>query len=333
MDIVRLAALSSTALRTKDWVALEDLSKRLLAILNQDPESNEIDIRMVAKNYLAAILGDGKFLLEDDRIGRSHFEKGVKTLNDFLVKSPLKFRSTIRSELWQLSQVQLLLSQPRSDARNKAAAGLRKLARPDLAVELMTFELKKSRLNYYSLVVRGSAFVDLRMIDEAIEDGGLALKYSLESNKNFPLTLLARAYRDKFKRDGDFETAEKALNYAFEALRLRRNAYIAKVFISIVRAIGTSEHDVFIDELRSTLNFDFDTPDPLAVSTAQNIVLASEDSEVLHDDDIWFDDSESLDEYPEVDINEEDTVSDYFSEYFEEYEDSLLDPRSPHLEP
>jgi hypothetical protein len=333
MEMVQLAALSSNALRAKDWVTLEDLSKRLLEILNRDPASNETDIREVAKNYLAAILGDGKFLLEEDHAGRNHFEKGVEALNDFLQKSPLKFRSAIRSDLWQLSQVQLLLSQPRSDARNKAASGLRKLARPDLAIELTTFELKKSRLNYYSLVVRGSAFVDLRMIDEAIEDGGLALKYSLESNKNFPLTLLARAYRDKFKRDGDFEAAESALNYAFEALRLRRNPYIAKVFISIVRAIGTAEHDDLIDELRSTLNFDFDTPDPLAVSTAQSIILASEDSDELHDDDIWLDDSESLDEYFEVDINEEDTISDYFGEYFEEYEDSLRDPRSPHLEP
>lgn len=175
--------------------------------------------------------------------------------------------------------------------------------------------------------------MDLSQIDFAIVDGELALKHSLIENRNFALTLLARAYREKFKTEGDFASAERALELALESLAIRKDPYIARVFISIVRAIGSPEYDELIEELKSSLNFNFNSPDPLAIEIAEGLVTDQADTETLHDDDPWgdLDDIDDL-TYTNRDFAEE-TISDYFEDYFEDYADSLSDPSRPHLEP
>ena len=333
MNIVEVSQLSSKAYQAKDWKTLEKLSKELFLLLRASIESKPADIHAVAKNYLASIIAEGRFLLGEDPTGLAHFKKGVTAFKWFLNESSPKLRIELRPELHHLYQVQLLLTHFQSDSINKASSSLRKLARPDLAIELTSSVLQKSRLNYYSLVVRGSAYVDLSQIDSALVDGELALKHSLPENRNYALTLLARAYREKFKSDGDFASAERALELALESLAIKKDPYIARVFISIVRAIGTPEYDELIVELKSSLNFNFNSPDPLAIEIAEGLVTDQADTELLHDDDPW-DDIDDIDDltYSDRDFEEE-SISDYFSDYFEDYEDSLIDPSRPHLEP
>lgn len=333
MNIVEVSQLSSKAYQAKDWKTLEKLSKELFLLLRANVETKPADIHSVAKNYLASIIAEGRFLLGEDTTGLAHFKKEITAFKGFLDESSPKLRIELRPELHHLYQVQLLLTHHQSDSINKASSSLRKLARPDLAIELTSSVLQKSRLNYYSLVVRGSAYVDLSQIDFAIVDGELALKHSLIENRNFALTLLARAYREKFKTEGDFASAERALELALESLAIRKDPYIARVFISIVRAIGSPEYDELIEELKSSLNFNFNSPDPLAIEIAEGLVTDQADTETLHDDDPWgdLDDIDDL-TYTNRDFAEE-TISDYFEDYFEDYADSLSDPSRPHLEP
>jgi tetratricopeptide (TPR) repeat protein len=335
MNIVELSKQSSEAYRDRDWARLETVSKELFLLLCVKIDSNPKDIRSVAKNYLASIVAEGKFLLGEDPKGELHFADGLSSFKAILIQSPTKIVELIHPELFNISQIQLFLTRRQSDSLNKAASSLRRLARPDLAIELTSAEIAKSRLNYYSLVVRGSAYVDLLMIDEAIKDGEISLKYSLPVQRNYPLTLLARAYREKFKKNGDFKDGEYAIEMALEALEIKKDAYIARVFISIVKALGTSEYDDLIAELNSTLNFSFNSPDSLAIEIAQNVVEDQAHPEIYLEDDPWGDiDGNDETAITEDDHNDEgETISDYFADYFEEFSDSLRDPRSPHLEP
>ena len=334
MDMSELAKRSAVALKAKKWADLESISRELLSMLRLDPNVNELDLRKVARNYLAAIVGEGKFLTTSDPIGLTHFNEGIQSFQTFLRANPVEFTSKVRPEIKKIQQVQLFLTQPRSDSLNKAASSLRRLGRPHLAIELANKELSNSRLNYYSLVVRGSAFVDLNQIDFAIADGELSLKHSLSEKKNYSLTLLARAYREKFKRDGLIDDGQEALKYATQALKVDRNPYIARVFISIVRTLGSTEFEELIAELKASLNFNFDSADLLAVEISNSILQSTEVENVIHEDPWDFDSVDDDGEWLNAE-NEEvgDSISDYFEDYFEEYADSLDNPRMPHLEP
>lgn len=334
MEIAELAKKSAAALKAQDWGELETVSRELLTRLRLDPDVNELDLRKVAKNYLASIVREGRFLTTSDPVGQSYFNEGISSFQRFLRASPPEIAIKVRPEIRHIQQVQLFMSQPRSDSLNKAASSLRRLGRPHLAIELTNQELSNSRLNYYSLVVRGSAYVDLNQIDLAIEDGELSLKHSLSEKKNFSLTLLARAYREKFKRDGLIDDGEQALNYAIQALEVDKNPYVARVFISIVRALGNSEFEELIAELKASLNFNFDSADLLAVQISNSILQTEEVENLVHDDDPWAADSDDSDsEWLTVESEDEEAVSDYFEDYFEEYVDSLDNPQMPHLEP
>ena len=200
-DVAKSCAL---ARRKKDWEELEVHSRELLNLLKATPDRHDVDLRVAAKNYLSSILGEGKFLLGSDPKGLARFQNGISTLQLFLKVDSAEILKRILPEIRNIDLVRIYLSDGKSDAKNKAASSLRKLGRPDLAIELASDELLKSRLNYYSLVVRGSAFVDLGQIDLAIQDGAIALRHSTKDRRIFPLTLLARAYREKFKKDGHF---------------------------------------------------------------------------------------------------------------------------------
>ncbi len=112
---------------------------------------------------------------------------------------------------------------PRALAMNKAASVLRRLARPDLAVELTTHQLSLTRLNYYSLVVRSSAYIDLGKLDEAIADGELAQKHEPQDSLNYSAITLSRGYRERYKRDAVIEDGEKSLEFARQALEIVTN--------------------------------------------------------------------------------------------------------------
>ena len=334
MELSKLASLSAIALSKGNWKDLELLSTELLKKVRTDPSVLENDLRRVARNYISSIIGEGIFLTGSDTSGQDHFEAGIKTLRSLIGSGNSELVSKIRPEIRHLQQIQLFMTRPQTDSLNKAAASLRKLGRPHLAIELTSSEVQKSRLNYYSLVVRGSAYVDLKMHEMAIIDGELALKHSPGEKKNYALTLLARATNGLFKSNGVLDDGEKALSYALEALKIKRDPYIASVFISIVRALGKPDYDELIAELHSSLSFDFDLADPVAVNISTSILEKSSVDNSIQIDPWGIDyDEEDEEELQSSDFDDEDSISDYFEDYFEDHADSLADPQSPHLEP
>jgi tetratricopeptide (TPR) repeat protein len=333
VELSELASLSAVALKKNNWKDLELLSTELLKKIRTDPRMHENDLRRVARNYIASIIGEGLFITGSDASGQDHFENGIKTLQKLINSSNNEIISKLRPEIRHLQQIQLFITAPQTDSLNKASASLRKLGRPQLAIELTNSEVQKSRLNYYSLVVRGSAYVDLKLHELAIKDGELALKHSPGEKKRYALTLLARATNGLFKVNGVLDDGEQALSYALKSLEIKRDPYIASVFISIVRALGTSDYDELIAELNSTLVFDFDKGDPVALEISTSIIQKT-NFETSIQDDPWGIDYEEVEEDLEAsDFDDEDSISDYFEDYFEEYSDSLADPQRPHLEP
>lgn len=336
MKAFELSRGCAEALRANDWKKLESLSTELLTSLDLDPSSIETDIRKVARYYLASIIGNGNFLKFSDTVGLEHFNAGVHAFRKFIGSSKRNLFTTLRPEIQHIRQIQLFITKPQADTLNKVAKSLRRIGRPHLAVELATAEIQKSRLNYYSLVVRGSAYVDLKMFEAALRDGELALKYSPGETRRFALTLLARAKKDQFKFNGLLNDGELALSYALQSLEIKRDPHTAKIFISIVNALGISEYDELIDELNSTLLFNFDQVDPVATQISESIVEQSQIEETIEEDDPWgieSDEENFDDDWSTSSFDEEDSISDYFEEYFEEFSDSLNDPQSPHLEP
>ena len=210
MEISELASLSAIALRKNDWKDLELLSTELLKKIQIDPNVHENDLRRVARNYIASIIGKGLFLTGSDSSGKEHFEAGIQKLQELISTKNNKVLSKLRPEIRHIQQIQLFMTKPQTDSLNKASASLRKLGRPHLAIELTNSEVQKSRLNYYSLVIRGSAYVDLKMHELAIKDGEVALKHSPGDKKRYALTLLARATNGLFKVNGVLDDGEQA---------------------------------------------------------------------------------------------------------------------------
>lgn len=334
MEITELARLSSIALGKSNWRELELLSRELLEKLQLNPNTHENDLRRVARHYIVSIIGEGRFLIGSDSAAQEHFLAGIKSLQKLISSSSDELISTLRPEIRHIQQIQLFMARPQTDSLNKAAASLRKLGRPHLAIELTTSEVQKSRLNYYSLVVRGSAYVDLKLHDLAINDGELALKHSPGDKKRFALTLLARATNGLFKDNGLLDDGEQALSYALKSLEIKHDPYIARVFISIVRALGISEYDELINELNLTLKFDFDLADPVALEISASILHQTEFESSIEEDPRGIDfDEEDAGDWLTSDFDDQDSISDYFDDYFEDYTDSLADPQRPHLEP
>lgn len=332
--ISELAKKSSIALKTKNWEELETVSRQLLQILGKEEIVHEPDLRKVARNYLASIFRDGKFLLVEDKAGLLRFQDELIGFRRFIESSPPIFLESVRPEIRYIQQVQLFLADGRGDAANKAASSLRRLGRPDLAIALSTESLKGSRLNYYVLVVRASAHVDLNEPELAIPDLELALKHSPSDKQTYPLTVLARAYREIFKRNGYFKDGEKALEYAEKSLSLDRNPFIARIFISIVRALGNLDYEELISELESSIIFDFENADDLAIEISKSILdseLLEETLEEIEPDEDFIDDLDG--DWIDNEESDYDSPSDYFEDYFEDYVESLNDPQRPHLEP
>jgi len=334
MDLVELSNRSGEALRKSDWVALETLSLKILLLLNKNRSKAESDIRKVARNYLCAIVGDGEFLLRKDNPGLSHFDSRANSFFRFLQNEATEFIPTLSQEIRDLQQLQLFLTQERSDTRNKAASSLRRLGRPQLAIDLTSIEISKSRLNYYSRVIRGSAEVDLGLFDEAIEDAEIALKHSLPGSKYYPLIVLARAKIGNCKKYGLLSDGEDAVQLALQALHLDESIYTVKVFISAVRTIGSEDYEELIQKLESK-NYQLKTsPDTVAIEIAESVLAQTDTFENSAEGLEWLNDPDALDDL-EADFifNNEEKISDYIEEYFEEYADSLNDPQRPHLEP
>ena len=204
-SFVELTQSYSHAYMSQDWDELVRIGEKVGALIGLKNTGNVKDIREVAKIYLGSLLGSGAFLSTKDIDAANQFTHGLARVEKYATENDSKFITEFSSLIKSGYEIQLYLTSKQSDSRNKAAAALRKLARPDLAIYLASQQLEITRLNYYSLVVRSAAYSDLFRFENAISDGKKALKYSPLDKKHFPLVSLSRAYIERFKQTGDIE--------------------------------------------------------------------------------------------------------------------------------
>jgi tetratricopeptide (TPR) repeat protein len=339
-----LYARYSKAFKNSDWKELSECSADLGRILVGNPASNVMDIRDVAQKYLGSLVGSGRFLftkVTDNDL--SSFEEGLLLIEKQLARKNKSIESALVPVIKSAYELQLFLLKPQSDNLNKASAALRVLARPDLAIELVSIQIAQSRLNYFSRNIRAAAYSDLRNFSAAIEDAQIGLKYSPKDKAHYLHVSLARALVGRFKATGDLEDCEKAFFHAEQAFRDKPDNYSANTFLKVIHALGTVGLEDLIASLEAVGKNPTNLLDMNALEIARDVIKKSksdssrkpdtpEDSSFI---DPWFDDFSEIEEEIELDLenDEEDSVSDYFEDYFEEYSDSLNDPQRPHLEP
>lgn len=331
------------AYQAKQWEALEQIGQQIGLIIGGEFSGTVQDIRELSRVYLGALLGSGDCFSKKDTNLEQQFKDGLISIENYSKKSKLENRTSLTPIIKSAYEIQLFLTKKQADSRNKAASALRKLARPDLAIILTTQQLEMSRLNYYSLVVRGAAHSDLSQFSLAIADCQKALKYSPADKKYFALVSLSRAYINRFQQTGEISDSEMAFDLAKNCFELKPDEYSANTFLKVIHIIDLPGMDELIENLRSvqkTQNYELDQK---AIEIAKSVLLystpgpkigiLSEVDDLLPDElfDGWLD-LENDEDFVSDDADIE-APEDYFEDYFEDYVDSLNDPQNPHLEP
>lgn len=241
-SLSKLLDLSQVARESGDWVKLEEISITILRGIFSGNVVKEDTLKKIIINYLSSIVGTGDFLLElSDKKSKKYLD-GLEKLNQFLTKRP-HFYNSIDPIIQSGREIALLALDPTSQNRNKISKNLRKVARPDLAVEICLQILETTRLNYYTLTVLCGAYCDLGNFDSAIEVAQRALKYEPDSGKTFVLNSLVRAHTLKFKSNGDFNEIDFALKFAHESINIKLDAYSANAYIAAAVA-STYDHEI-----------------------------------------------------------------------------------------
>lgn len=333
----------SAAYRSQNWVLLAQIGEELSKKIGGKFSGTVKDIREIAKIYLGSLVGSGEFLTNPDSKLAGGFTRGLNAIENFASENEVRFKGEFSSIIKSGYEIQLFLTSKKSDARNKAASALRKLARPDLAIQLASQQLEVTRLNYYSLVVRCSAYCDLSNFNSAILDGKKALRYSPVDKKHFPLVSLTRAYVERFQQTGDLSDCEEAFSLAEKSFELKPDEYSANVFLRVIYAIGLTGMEALIANLQNIERKNTFQLDEKAIEIAKEVLRNTtpglgtfepvEADQLLADES--FDDWLSLESEESFDSADEaqDLPEDYFEDYFEDFADSLNDPQRPHLEP
>lgn len=323
-NISELLKESARADKQQDWVRGEQINKEILLQMRGVKRLQTDELLLVAKRYLRSIFGAGLFLFDSRHPEREVFIKKVETFKAF-TQSNQKWRSLLEGTERDLHEVQLFLRMTRADARNKAANALRRLGRPDLTIMLCEFLLAESKLNYYVLTTRSWAFGDLGQIEKALVDAELAMKYQPKGN-NYPQIALSRAYRKRFKRDGDLDDSKSAIRWGREALIANRNFFAANQLVTALLAAGVSRDDPEIQSLEKEFPNVIRSADRVAIESATDVIY----EDIIKNEE----DFEELNVPEEAEeVIEEDSPEDFVEDYFPEYYESLRNPRLPHLEP
>lgn len=331
------------AYNAKQWEALEKIGQRIGIIIGGEFTGTVQDIRELSRVYLGALLGSGDCLSKKDSELEQLFKHGLTSIENYSKKSKIATETLLTPIIKGAYEIQLFLTKKQSDSRNKAASALRKLSRPDLAVVLTTQQLEITRLNYYSLVVRGAAYSDLSHFSLAIADLQKALKFSPSDKKYFALASLSRAYINRFQQTGEISDSEIAFDLAKNCFELKPDEYSANTFLKVIHTIGLNGMEDLIENLRNVQKTHHYELDKKAIAIAKEVLLNSTPAPktgiLLEVDDLLAD--ELFDNWLDLEIDDDfvgdnediDSPEDYFEDYFEDYVDSLNDPQNPHLEP
>jgi tetratricopeptide (TPR) repeat protein len=342
-DFENLLAEYTSAYKSQQWEKLEQIGQRIGLLIGGEFNGTVGEIHQISKLYLGSLLGTGEFLTNSNSELEDRFESGLTFVENYSNTSKIEVKTSLTPLVKSGYEIQLFLTKRQSDARNKAASALRKLARPDLSIILTTQQLEITRLNYYSLVVRAAAYSDLSLFSKAIDDGQKALKFTPSENKYFALGTLSRAYINRFKQTGEISDSEIAFELAEKSFNLKPDDYSANTFLKVIHTIGLLGMEDLIASLQNvqkTHHYQLDqkaieiAKEVLRNSTARPILGALAESDDLLADalfDNWLE-LENEDDFDSEDLDV-DRAEDYFEDYFEDYVDSLNDPQNPHLEP
>lgn len=228
---------SAAARASSDWPKLQELSVSILRLLGRTKTLEEKTLLEIVQNYLSSIVGSGQFLTLLSSKSPSDYYNGLAKLETFLKQRNYEFQS-VDYVIQAARQIALLSLDSTLSNRNKISSYLRKIARPDISIEICKQVLEISRLNYYALTILCSAYCDLAEFDKAIECAEKALKHQPQEGKSYVLNALTRAHTQKFKSIGDFGEIEKALDYGHKSLELKLDVYSANSFIAAAIASG-----------------------------------------------------------------------------------------------
>ena len=326
--IGKLFSDSQSAHRARDWKKSELINTELLKLIADKRDVTPKDLTAVARRYLSSIVSFDLYFNQSDSSIKRDFESKTQTFREFIANHR-NLVTSLKEVEKEILELQLYVALPRSDTLNKTARALRRIGRPDLSVELCNFQLKKTRLNYYSLTSRSWAYGDLGFLEEALSDAELAHEYNPNEGQNYTLVALSRAHRLRFVRHGEIEDYEKSIAYAEEALKAKRNFDAAQAFISIASKVNSNH--LLIDKLKKEFPRLEEFVDHAALESAWNI---NSRTELIIDSTVEMEDIEEFEEIPnESEELEVESAEDYFEDYFPDAVESLKNPRSPHLEP
>ncbi len=219
----------------KDWERLSSLSLTVLLLVRHDVVPDEFIVR-AGRWHLGAILGSGELLEGDDVAVREVIAHLVAEFAAWVESRPelpplLSEYVTAASEIVAMAEEESIMM------RGQLASRLRRVLRPDLAIQVVDAILATSRLNYYATATRGAALCDLGRYDEAIETLKVSLApYRPAEGVGRVLNALSRAFRLRFIQEGDLDDGEMALVCAQTAWELSPDQYSANTYLAAAAA-------------------------------------------------------------------------------------------------
>ena len=154
---------------------------------------------------------------------------------------------TLREIKELLDDILLLVNDGNADSMPRLSSRLRKIERPDLAIEACGVALNIDSKNQAALTSLGAACADLGLFAEAEESLRQALR--LDPTDCYCMTALSRALQEQDKIQG-------ALNLAMKAFKIRPDRYTAHRILSL--AVERNDSDLF-EEAMEIIRNSFDT--------------------------------------------------------------------------
>lgn len=227
-NLKNLLELSDRYWREKKWDDLELICQKIIKELT-GKENSSYTLKFTVIKYLGSLFKEHNILYFDSEI-KNEIKHKIFELSKFVEKNyPTQKLNELISPV---EEILILSTKNNAQNRNIIGKNLRKIARPDLCIEIVSENLKISKLNYITRIIRAAAFADLGDFDQAISDAIIALKVQNSKDQQRSHTVLSRAYRERYKKFGDFEDRDSALEHARSAYDIDINMYTKNVLIA-----------------------------------------------------------------------------------------------------